>query len=136
MAGIRIIHGFDPLSESEVKAMYREATETGCGIVTRELSRSDKIVGVQLDYLCEETRLELTILTTTKSRIHVPDVERHIVETMQVGNHPGVYLEDSSSQQLVWIESERDNIQYELRPATKVAKESLLRMAESMKQSG
>lgn len=133
LSGIRIIRGFDPLTKSEIKAMYKEAKETGSAIVTRALRKNDKIVGIQLDYTYEHTRLELTILTTTKSRIHVPDVERHIVETFTINHYPAVYMEDESAQQLIWIESEPKNIQYELRPGKKVSKDWLIAMANNMK---
>lgn len=129
---IHVIYGFDYLTDDEVEDMYKEAKISGCKIVTRPLRRSNNIVGVDINYELDTRSVKLIVLNTTKSRIHVPDVEKHQIERMTVGLHDAVYLSDGLHQQFIWIEEAPQRLQYELRTTTEFTKQALLDMALKM----
>lgn len=75
---------------------------------------------------------ELHILTTTKSRIHVPDILTHTVERTVIGSLEAVYLSDSTQHQLLWVEEQSDRpLQYEIRTSAHT-KEWVFRTAEEL----
>lgn len=112
---IYVMYGFGSLDESEISAMREEAEKSGKTVV-RPLPPSGKMVGFKL--ICGDgaSRWELHVLTTTKNRIHVPDICSHEVEQTRVGSHKAVYLGDAFNRQLLWIEEEGgQRLQYEIR---------------------
>lgn len=62
------------------------------------------IVGVSLVCRKEERTFEFRIFGTTKSRIHVPNVEHHTIENLTIRSNEAVYIGDSDKQQLIWAE--------------------------------
>lgn len=114
---IFVMYGFDSLTDQEKQEMYEEADRTGQPVIVRDLKKSQRLVGAKLEYSKEGHSFELHILTTTKNRIHVPDIDSHHIERVSVGGGEGVYLADAAHQQLLWIveEAEGSRIQYDLR---------------------
>ncbi|MHA7966520.1 hypothetical protein ACX93W_20635 [Paenibacillus sp. CAU 1782] len=112
---IYAMYGFGSLAESEIAAMRKEAEKSGKTVV-RPLPPSGKMVGFKL--VCEDdgARWEQHVLTTTKNRVHVPDISSHEVELTRVGGHKAVYLGDAFNRQLLWIEeADGQRLQYEIR---------------------
>lgn len=115
---IFVMHGFDGLEPEEIERMALEAEARNLDIVVRDLPKNDRLVGAQLLYMLEGVPFELHLLTTTKNRIHVPDLNEHIVEKTKVAGKEAVYLAnpDSSWQQLLWVDDDSDyRVQYEIR---------------------
>ena len=77
--GIQVYYGFDNLTQEEIDEMAIESANTGKDVV-RDLKPNDTFVGVSLLYRKEETSFQFRIFGTTKSRIHVPDVDKHTIE--------------------------------------------------------
>jgi hypothetical protein len=112
---IFVMYGFGSLDDSEISAMREEAERSGKTVV-RPLPPSGKMVGFKL--ICEDggARWEQHVLTTTKNRVHVPDLSTHEVEQTLVDRHKAVYLGDAFNRQLLWIEEEGgQRLQYEIR---------------------
>lgn len=120
---IYVIYGFDSLETWEINEMYAEAEMTGKKIIVRDLRKSNRMVGAKLLYTSDDSLFELNILTTTKNRIHVPDISKHTVERTKVGSKEAVYLSDSTNHQLLWVDDEQGiNIQYEIRTSSRSKK--------------
>jgi hypothetical protein len=129
---IYVMYGFDSLEENEIQEMYDEAERTGIHVVVRDLRKNNRLVGAKFIYTKDGHLFELHVLTTTKNRIHVPDINRHRIERTSIGNQEGVYLCDSMKQQLLWVDDINGvNIQYEIR-TERAAKEWVFTIAESL----
>ncbi|ULL14764.1 hypothetical protein DVH26_10070 [Paenibacillus sp. H1-7] len=100
---IQVYYGFDNLTQEEINEMAIESAKTGKDVV-RDLKPNDTFVGVSLLYRKEETTFEFRIFGTTKSRIHVPDVEKHTIEHLTIRTNEAVYVGDNEIQQLIWAE--------------------------------
>lgn len=100
---IRIYYGFDNLTQEEIDEMATESERTGRNVVV-DLKPNDTLVGVSLICRKDETTFEFRIFGTTKSRIHVPNIERHIIENLTIRGNDAVYVGDSERQQLIWAE--------------------------------
>lgn len=81
--GIAVFYGFEPLEQAEMEEMVKEAEHTGQSVIVRDLRKSNQAVGIKVEYVWHNIELEITILTTTKSRIHVPDMEQHLIEAQK-----------------------------------------------------
>jgi|GEM_PF-2143564 len=130
---IEAVYGFDNITEAEMDEMYEEAARTGKTVVTRDLRPSGQTVGVVLHGLWAGQSLQLHGLTTTKSRIHVPDVESHYIERLNVAGHEAIFLQGGGMGQLMWVQQcgalgQKTAVQYELR-ASNMNKELLMKLA-------
>ncbi|WP_341281570.1 hypothetical protein [Paenibacillus sp. FSL H8-0537] len=101
--GIQVYYGFDNLTQEEIDEMAIESANTGKDVV-RDLKPNDTFVGVSLLYRKEETSFQFRIFGTTKSRIHVPDVDKHTIEYLTIRSNEAVYVGDNEIQQLIWAE--------------------------------
>ncbi len=129
---VKVMYGFDPLEAWQVIDMYREAELSGKRVIVRDLRKNDRLVGVVLEYDQDPISFELRILTTTKSRIHVPDINEHIIIRTKVGGKPAVYLTDTTMSQLIWIDDEQEVLlQYEIR-ARHATREHILNIASNV----
>jgi hypothetical protein len=81
---IYVMYGFDSLEENEIQEMYDEAERTGIHVVVRDLRKNNRLVGAKFIYTKDGHLFELHVLTTTKNRIHVPDINRHRIERTSV----------------------------------------------------
>ncbi|MGO4347835.1 hypothetical protein AB4Z45_20315 [Paenibacillus sp. MCAF9] len=127
-----VMYGFDSLTEIELAEMVEEAEYTGENVIVRDLKKSDRMVGAAFVYEKEGIEFELHILTTTKNRIHVPDINDHLIETILVGEKEGIYLSDGKQHQLIWVTDDNgNNIQYEVR-AFEVSKMWVCAIADSL----
>lgn len=100
---IQVYYGFDNLSQEEIDEMAIESSKTGKDVV-RDLKPNDTFVGVSLLYREEETTFQFRIFGTTKSRIHVPEVEKNTIENLTIRSNEAVYVGYNELQQLVWAE--------------------------------
>lgn len=100
---IHVYYGFDNLTQEEIDEMSAESEKTGKNVV-RDLKPNDTLVGMSLVCRKEEIKFEFRIFGTTKSRIHVPNVEQHTIENLTIRVNEAVYIEDSEKQQLIWVE--------------------------------
>ena len=126
-----VMYGFDSLQEDQISEMYEEARQTEHKVVTRDLIKNQTIVGAKLIYIKDGNKIELLLLTTTKNRIHVPDLSNHIIERGIVNNCDSIFLSDTVNQQLLWVEESEINIQYEIR-ASNVSKDWIFEVAENL----
>ncbi|MDF2658108.1 MAG: hypothetical protein K0Q94_899 [Paenibacillus sp.] len=125
------MYGFDNLTDDEIAEMIERSEHTGQRVVVRDLVPNDRLVGAQLDYTYGGQSFEYHILTTTKSRIHVPDIQDHRIERVAVNGQEGLYLSDGYQNQLIWVEEDSASgypLQYEIR-ARQAEKEWLLAIA-------
>lgn len=114
---IRVYYGFDNLSEEEIDDMIAESGKTGKQVIVRDLNPNDVLVGINLHYSKAGKFFEFRVMKTTKSRIHVPNMEEQIIEYLTVRGQKAVFLSNSGQQQLIWAEEDsgtRKAIQYEL----------------------
>jgi len=130
---IEAVYGFDNITEAEMNEMYEEAARTGKTVVTRDLRPSGKAVGVVLHGSRAGQTLQLHGLTTTKSRIHVPDFESHHIERLNVAGHEAIFLQGGGTSQLMWVQQcealgQKTTVQYELR-SSEMDKDMLLETA-------
>jgi hypothetical protein len=126
-----VMYGFDNLTDDEIAEMIERSEHTGQRVVVRDLVPNDRLVGAQLDYTYGGQSFEYHILTTTKSRIHVPDIQDHRIERVAVNGQEGLYLSDGYQNQLIWVEEDSASgypLQYEIR-ARQAEKEWLLAIA-------
>ena len=133
---IFVMYGFDGLEPHEIEQMAQEAETRNLEIVVRDLPKNERLVGAQLIYTQDGVPFELHLLTTTKNRIHVPDLTEHIVEKTEVASKEAVYLAnpDSSWQQLLWVDDDSDcRVQYEIR-TSHPSKAWLFALAEQIMQ--
>lgn len=113
---MNVMYGFDSLEPREMDEMVQEAEATGKNIIVRDLRKSHRLVGAKLLYSLDDSLFELHLLTTTKNRIHVPDIHQHTIERTHVGDQEALYLSDSTHHQLLWVDDGQDiHIQYEIR---------------------
>ncbi len=114
---IRVYYGFDNLSQDEIDGMVAESEQTGKCIIVRDLRPNGVLVGMKLFYSKAEKTFELRIFRTTKSSVHVADLEQQTIEHLSVRGHQGVYVADNQRQHLIWAEEERGSrkpLQYEI----------------------
>ncbi len=114
---ISIYYGFDNLSEEEIDDMVSESKVTGKLVIVRDLQPNNVLVGMNLIYRKDGKSFEFRIFNTTKSRIHVPDMEMEKIEYLQIRGNEAVYLTNSGRQHLIWAEEEtgtKKALQYEL----------------------
>lgn len=130
---IRVYYGFDNLSQEEIDEMAAESERTGRNVV-RDLKPNDTLVGVSLVCCKDETTFEFRIFGTTKSRIHVPNVEHLTIENLTIRANEAVFVGDREKQQLIWAE-EGPNfgkvLQYELL-AERSSRDWLISVADSL----
>jgi len=133
---IQIMYGFDGLMPHEIEGMYEEADQTGAMVITRDLRQNDTLVGMTLHYQRDQRPFELHILSTTKNRIHVPDLDRHHVERLHVQGTEAIYLSSDVQHQLFMVIHDNGMcLQYEIR-ASHVTKSWVLELAENLLQQG
>jgi len=137
LQGIQVMYGFDGLMPDEIESMYEEADQTGALVVTRDLRQNDTLVGMALYYQQEQHPFELHILSTTKNRIHVPDLDRHHIERLHVQGTEAIYLSsDAEHHQLFMVIHDNGmRLQYEIR-ASDVTKSRVLKIAENLLHQG
>jgi hypothetical protein len=114
---IRVYYGFDNLSQDEIDGMVAESEQTRKPIIVRDLRPNGVLAGMQFFYMKAEGTFELRIFGTTKSRVHVPDMEKQIIEHLSVRGNQGVYVADNQHQHLIWAEEEQGSskpLQYEI----------------------
>lgn len=129
---ISVMYGFDSLQPHEIEEMRKEAESTDRTIVIRSMRPNGKLVGALFRYVVDGKHLELHLLTTTKSAVHVPELDQHLVERAAVGRHPAVYIADSISHQLIWMtEDHGQPLHYELR-SSELDRERLFDIAEEI----
>ncbi|MFB9327742.1 hypothetical protein ACFFSY_17580 [Paenibacillus aurantiacus] len=113
---IQVYYGFDNLTQEEINEMAVESEKTG-GNVVRDLKPNDTLVGMSLRCRQDEHTFELRIFGTTKSRIHVPELQQGMIENLMIRANEAVYVGNTDKQQLIWAEvgpSRGKALQYEL----------------------
>ncbi|RXZ84872.1 hypothetical protein EBB07_02320 [Paenibacillaceae bacterium] len=117
LQNIQVFYGFDNLTDEEIAEMAAESEQTGNKVVVRNLVQNQTLVGLSLFYSDQETEFEYRIFRTTKSRIHVPDIEQHVIEHLTIRGNEAVYLADHHRQHLIWAEEDTGiptPLQYEI----------------------
>lgn len=130
---IQVYYGFDNLTQEEIDEMAIESSRTGNDVV-RDLRPNDTFVGVSLLYRKEETEFQFRIFGTTKSRIHVPDLEKHTIENLTIRSNEAVYIRNNELQRLIWAEvgpTKGKALQYEV-VAEHSNRDSLISISESL----
>ncbi|WP_336776485.1 hypothetical protein [Paenibacillus sp. MMO-58] len=130
---VQVYYGFDNLTPEEIDEMAIESASTGKDVV-RDLKPNNTFVGVSLLYRKEEITFQFRIFGTTKSRIHVPDEDKHTIENLTIRSNDAVYVGDSEVQQLIWAEmgpTMGKALQYEIL-AERSHRDWLISIAESL----
>ncbi|WP_422656824.1 hypothetical protein ACK8P5_13645 [Paenibacillus sp. EC2-1] len=136
LLNIHVYYGFDNLTDQEIDQMIIESQKTGKNIIIKDLRPNNVLVGMKLHYKLEENSFEFRIFGTTKSRIHVPNIEQHTIEHLKIRGYDAVYIADGEKQQLIWAEETipGNPLQYELL-AERSNRTSLVKIAESLSTS-
>ncbi|GGG77539.1 hypothetical protein [Paenibacillus radicis (ex Gao et al. 2016)] len=114
---IEVYYGFDNVTEEEREAMIAESEQQGKSVVVRDLRPNTDIVGVRLLYDKADRSFECRLFGTTKSRIHVPDMEQQTIERLRIHGQEAVYLESEEMRRLIWATEHPQApraVQYEL----------------------
>ncbi|NUU63618.1 hypothetical protein [Paenibacillus agri] len=130
---IHAYYGFDNLTQEEIDEMSAESEATGKNVV-RDLKPNDTLIGLNMIFRKGETRFEFRIFGTTKSRVHVSDIEQHTIDNLMIRANEAVYIGDSDKQQLIWAElgpKLGKALQYEIL-AEHSSREYLISIAESL----
>jgi hypothetical protein len=133
MMDIHIFYGFDNLTQEEIDEMALESERSGKSVV-RDLRPNDTIVGVSVFYRKQESTFEFRIFGTTKSRIQVPNIDQHTIESLTIRTNEAVYVGDSEKQKLIWAEvgpNKGKVLQYEVL-AERSNRDWLVSIAESL----
>ena len=131
---IHVYYGFENVTEAEIDDMVTESERSGKQVIVRDLHPNGVLVGIKLLYSKGDRPFELRIFRTTKSRIHVPDIDQHTIEHLTVRGNQAVYVADSERQQLIWAEEEPEagsRLQYEIL-AERSNRDWLVIIAESL----
>jgi hypothetical protein len=130
---IEVYYGFDNATNEEIDEMKDESRRTGNRVIVRDLRPNDRLVGLRLQLAQDDFAFELRVFGTTKSRIHVPDMAAHTVESLKVRGHEAIFSANADKQQLIWAEETAEGmpVQYEL-SAEQADRNRLVSLAETL----
>ncbi|MFF2091041.1 hypothetical protein [Paenibacillus sp. NPDC058174] len=131
---IEVYYGFDDVTEEEIEEMIAESEQQSKPVVVRDLRPNKNIVGARLLYDQADRNFECRLFGTTKSRIHVPDMEQQTIERLLIHGQEAVYLQNDEVRQLIWameVPQTSRAVQYELR-AEHSDREWLLHIANTI----